>query len=344
MLFALKLLPCAAKNFTIMPLLSVLLLIVGFIILIYGADKLVDGASALAKRYNIPDIVIGLTIVAFGTSAPEMAINMVAAVKGSTELVLGNVLGSNIFNVLAILGITAMIAPLSVKKNTVKWEIPFSLFAAVLVLLLSWDNWSNPADNIIEPRDGIIMLLFFGVFLVYNFNLARTHPDELQVETHKYPIWKSILFMVIGLAGLIAGGQLIVTHAVQLASYLGVSERIIALTIVSIGTSLPELATSIVAVRKNEVDIAIGNVVGSNIFNIFLVLGVSTLTKATIVPNESFADIIVNIIAGILLIGFVLRGKPKGAGKWEGRSLNRWEGFAFLLFYVGYLAFLVFSR
>jgi cation:H+ antiporter len=324
-----------------MPLLSIFLLIAGFVLLIYGADKLVDGASALAKRYNIPDIVIGLTIVAFGTSAPEMAINMVAAVKGNTDLVLGNVLGSNIFNVLAILGITAIISPLSVKKNTVKWEIPFSLLAAVMVLLVASDNWFNPGDNVIETKDGLILLIFFGVSLFYNFLLARSHPDEVQVETHRYPVWKSLLFMVFGLAGLIIGGRLIVDHAVKLANVLGISERVIALTIVSIGTSLPELATSIVAVRKKEVDIAIGNVVGSNIFNIFLVLGASTVAKNTVVPDASFIDIIVNIAAGIFLLGFVLKGKEKNSGKWEGRSLTRVEGIVFTLLYVIYIVYLV---
>lgn len=327
-----------------MVFISVLLLAAGFVLLIFGADKLVDGASALAKRYNIPDIVIGLTIVAFGTSAPELAINIVAAVKGNTDLVLGNVLGSNIFNVLAILGISAIISPLSVKKNTVRYEIPFSLIAAIMVFLVAYDNWFNPNDNVIEPRDGLILLLFFGVFLLYNFRLMKSHPDEVQVDTHQYPLWKSIIFMAIGLAGLIFGGRLIVEHAVKLAQILGISQRVIALTIVSIGTSLPELATSIVAVRKKEVDIAIGNVVGSNIFNIFLVLGISTIAKNTAVPDASFVDIWVNIIVGVLLFGFVLKGKAKNTAKWEGRSLNRWEGIAFTLFYVVYIAYLIYSK
>ena len=327
-----------------MAILSISLLVAGFVLLIFGADKLVDGASALAKRYNIPDIVIGLTIVAFGTSAPEMAINIVAAVKGNTDLVLGNVLGSNIFNVLAILGISAIISPLSVKKDTVRYEIPFSLIAAIMVLLLAGDNWFNPNDNLIEPRDGFILLLFFGAFLLYNFRLMKSNPDEVQVDTHQYPVWKSLIFMVIGLAGLIFGGQLIVDNAIKLAQILGISERIIALTIVSIGTSLPELATSIVAVRKKEVDIAIGNVVGSNIFNIFFVLGISTIAKNTAVPDASFTDIWMNIIAGILLFGFVLRGKSKDTARWEGRSLNRWEGIAFVLLYIVYIVYLIFDK
>jgi cation:H+ antiporter len=329
---------------TDMPLLSVFLLIAGFVILIYGADKLVDGASALAKRYNIPDIVIGLTIVAFGTSAPELAINMAAAIKGSADLVLGNVIGSNIFNILAVLGISAMVAPLSVKKNTVRFEIPFNLFAAIMVLFLAIDTPFGLRENQIDNKDGIILLLFFAVFLAYNFYLVKKNPNELEVEARQYPLWKSAFFMVIGLAGLIFGGRMIVNHAIIIAEALGISERIIALTIASVGTSLPELVTSVVAVRKKELDIAIGNVVGSNIFNIFLVLGLSTLTRNTTVHNPSYIDIGMNLFAGLLLLGFVFRGKAKNTLKWEGRSLSRWEGLFFTLFYVGYIVFLILGR
>jgi cation:H+ antiporter len=327
-----------------MPLLSIFLLITGFVVLIYGADKLVDGASALAKRYNIPDIVIGLTIVAFGTSAPEMAINMAAAIKGSADLVLGNVLGSNIFNILAVLGISALVTPLSVKKNTVRYEIPFNLFAAIMVLFLAIDTPFGWRENQIDNKDGIILLLFFAVFLAYNFYLVKNNPDELKVEARQYPLWKSVFLMVIGLAGLIFGGQMIVNHAIIIAKALGISERIIALTIVSVGTSLPELVTSLVAIRKKELDIAIGNVVGSNIFNIFLVLGLSTLTRSTAVHDPSFIDIGVNLFAGLLLLGFVFSGKIKNSLQWEGRSLTRWEGMFFTLFYVGYIVYLIFGK
>ncbi len=327
-----------------MPLIHILLLVVGFILLVYGADKLVEGASALAKRYNIPDIVIGLTIVALGTSAPEMAINIVAAIKGNTDLVLGNVLGSNIFNVLAILGISALLAPLSVKKNTVRYEIPFSLLAGLAVLFLASDNIFNPGDNFLERKDGIILVIFFILFLAYNFHLVKNHPEEVEVATKNLPMHKTILFIVFGLGALIYGGQLIVNHAISLATILGISERVIALTIVSIGTSLPELATSIVAIRKKEVDIAIGNVVGSNIFNIFFVLGLSVIAKQTPVPPNSFIDIWVNIAAGLLLMIFVFRGKDKGTGRWEGRQIDFREGLIFIIFYVGYVAFLLLSK
>lgn len=327
-----------------MPLVHLLLLAVGFVLLVYGADKLVEGASALAKRYNIPDIVIGLTIVALGTSAPEMAINIVAAIKGNTDLVLGNVLGSNIFNVLAILGISALIAPLSVKKNTIRFEIPFSLLAAIAVLFLASDNIFNPGDNFIERKDGFVLVIFFMLFLAYNFHLVRTHPEEMAVATKSHPLFKAILFIIVGLAGLIYGGKLIVDHAIALATILGVSERVIALTIVSIGTSLPELATSVVAVKKREVDIAIGNIVGSNIFNIFFVLGVSTIAKETPVPGNSFIDIWVNIATGLLLLIFVYWGKGSGPGRWEGRQLTFREGLLFLLLYVAYVAFLLLGK
>ena len=324
-----------------MPLLSILLLLAGFILLILGADKLVEGASSLAKRYKIPEIVIGLTIVAFGTSAPELAINIVAAINGSTDIVLGNVLGSNIFNVLLILGVAAMINPLNVKKNTVKYEIPFSVVAAILLLLLTMDTWFGLGENQLESRDGIILLVFFGFFLYYNFLLVKSNPDEMEVHTKNLPLWKSLVFMALGLAGLILGGRLIVDNAVKIAEILGISQRVIALTIVSIGTSLPELATSVMAVRRKEADIAIGNVVGSNIFNIFLVLGSSISIKNTWISDASLTDIWVNIGVGLLLIVFVFRGGDKTAGKWQGLTLDFWEGLAFVILYAGYLTYLV---
>jgi len=324
-----------------MLIISILLLVAGFILLIFGADKLVEGGSGIAKKYHIPEIVIGLTIVAFGTSAPELAINLVAAIQGNTDIVLGNVLGSNIFNVLLILGVSAIVTPLSVKKNTVRFEIPFSLIAAIMVLFLATDNFFTGGTDQIDFKDGILLLFCFVLFLRYNFYLAKTNPDEIQIVAKAIPVWKSIALMVFGLAGLVLGGRLIVNNAIVIAEFLGLSERVIALTIVSIGTSLPELATSLVAVRKKEVDIAIGNVVGSNIFNIFLVLGASAVTKNTLVPAASFVDIAINIIAGIFLLGFVFRGKEKNSGPWEGRTLDSREGIFFTLMYAAYLTYLL---
>lgn len=313
---------------------DLLLLLAGFTALIFGATKLVDAASGLASKMGVPSIVIGLTIVAFGTSAPELVVNVFAAVEGSTEMVLGNVLGSNIFNVLAILGISALIAPLSVKTNTTWLEIPLSLLAAVTVFVLAGDVFLDKAsENVISRSEGIVLLLFFLIFLVYNLVVAKSGNAEEEIETKDYSVPMAVLWIVLGLAGLVIGGRLIVTSAVSIAEDFGLSQRVIGLTVVSIGTSLPELATSIIAVRKKNVDIAIGNVVGSNIFNIFLILGVSgTIVPITVQP-ASFFDILVNILAGLLLFIFIFTGK--------GRQLERWEGAAFLLIFIAYLTYLI---
>ncbi|RDV17239.1 sodium:calcium antiporter [Pontibacter diazotrophicus] len=315
-------------------MINILLLLAGFIALIYGATKLVDAASSLASRMGVPNIVIGLTIVAFGTSAPELVVNLIASINNSTEMVLGNVLGSNIFNVLGILGISALIYPLSVKTNTTWLEIPLSFLAAVTVLVVASDVYlDGAASNFISRTEGIILLLFFSVFLVYNLTVARNSPEEEETQTENYSYLKAILFIALGLVGLIVGGRLIVTSAVSIAQTFGLSERIIGLTIVSIGTSLPELATSVVAVRKRNVDIAIGNVVGSNIFNIFLILGVSTIVNPLEVNSASFPDIAVNLASSLLLFIFVFTGK--------GRQVARWEGGVLLVLYVSYLILLI---
>ncbi|MDX1603008.1 MAG: calcium/sodium antiporter, partial [Salinimicrobium sediminis] len=249
-------------------LVNILLLLGGFVALIFGANALVDAASSLAARWGVPSIVIGLTIVAFGTSAPELVVNVFAATSGSTDMVLGNVLGSNIFNVLGILGISALIYPLTVKSNTTWIEIPLSLLAAICVFVVASDVVLDGATtNLISRSEGIVLLLFFLIFLVYNLVVAKSGGADEEMETKDYSVGKGILFIILGLAGLILGGRLIVTSAVSIAEVIGLSERVIGLTVVSIGTSLPELATSIIAVRKKNVDIAIGNVVGSNIFN-----------------------------------------------------------------------------
>jgi cation:H+ antiporter len=315
--------------------ISMILLLLGFIILIVGAEKLVDAASGLANNYGIPNIVIGLTIVAFGTSAPEMVVNVFASVNGSSGMVMGNVLGSNIFNVLGILGISAIIYPLTVKSNTTWIEIPLSLLSAVLVLILANDFILNAGlTNIISFGDGLVLLLFFCVFLVYNITISKQVGAEADtVDIQKYSTGKALLWILFGLAGLIIGGKLIVDNAVALAIEFGLSERIIGLTIVSIGTSLPELATSLAAVKKKKVDIAIGNVVGSNIFNVFFILGVSsTILPVNIIPSN-FNDIWMNILASFLLFVFLFTGK--------GRRLERWEGGVFLGLYVAYLLVLI---
>ncbi|WP_276497885.1 calcium/sodium antiporter [Pontibacter litorisediminis] len=315
-------------------MLDLLLLLVGFVALIFGASKLVDGASSLASRLGVPNIVIGLTIVAFGTSAPELVVNLFASINNNTEMVLGNVLGSNIFNVLGILGISALIYPLSVKNNTTWLEVPLSFLAAVAVLVTASDAFlDGSATSAISRTDGLILLLFFSIFLVYNITLAVGGANQEETPAEQYTFLKSFIFLIIGLAGLVIGGRLIVTSAVSIAQLFGMSERLIGLTIVSIGTSLPELATSVVAVRKRNVDIAIGNVVGSNIFNIFFILGISTIVTPLTVQPSSIMDISVNILAGLLLFVFIFTGR--------GRQLARWEGGILLALYVAYLAVLV---
>ena len=315
-------------------LLSFFLLLVGFVVLIFGADKLVDSASSLAAKIGIPPIVIGLTVVAFGTSAPELVVNVFASISGSSEMVLGNVMGSNIFNVLGILGISALIFPLTVKTNTTWIEIPLSLLAAVCVLIVGADVFLDGAgEDVITRSDGLTLLLFFFIFLVYNLSISKSDLGKDNVETESYSTGKAIVFLLLGLGGLVLGGRLIVTSAVEIAESLGLSERVIGLTVVSIGTSLPELATSIVAVRKKNVDIAIGNVVGSNIFNIFLILGISTTINPLVLNENAFLDIFVNIFVGLLLFIFLFTGK--------GRRIERWEGLIFVLGYIAYLAYLI---
>jgi cation:H+ antiporter len=320
-------------------LINFLLLTVGFVILIYGANKLVDAASDLALRLNVPKIVIGLTIVAFGTSAPELSVNLLAAAKQNSDIALGNVIGSNILNILLILGIAAFITPLGVKSNTTWIEIPLALLAALLVLAATSERWLGQMGeaSVISRSEGLFLLAFFIIFLVYNFQLARQGSnEEMDIEAKLYSMPKAILFITLGLGLLVLGGQLIVNNAVVIAKELGLSERLIGLTVVSIGTSLPELATSVAAARKKSVDLAIGNIVGSNIFNVFLVLGLSALITPIPVSPEALLDILVNILASTLLFLFLFTGR--------GRQLERLEGSVFLLIYATYLAFLIFYR
>lgn len=315
-------------------MLNILILLAGFVVLILGADKLVDGASSLASKLGIPNIVIGLTIVAFGTSAPELVVNVFAASNNNTEIVLGNIIGSNLFNVLGILGICSIIYPLQVKSNTTWLEIPLSLLAAIAVFICANDIYFDQmGSNLITRTDGLILLLFFAIFLVYNISLSVNSPNNDQEETKHYSYLKDSIFIGLGLVGLVLGGRLIVDSAVSIAESFGLSQRVIGLTIVSIGTSLPELATSIVAVRRKNLDIAIGNVVGSNIFNIFFILGISTVITPVVVGDQAILDILLNIVAGLLLFIFIFTGK--------GRKLERWEGMVFVLIYIVYLTYLI---
>jgi cation:H+ antiporter len=311
-----------------------LLLIAGFLPLIYGANLLVDSASSLAKRYNIPNIVIGLTIVAFGTSAPELVVNVFSAVSGNTVLAMGNVIGSNIFNIAAILGISAMIYPLAVKSSTTWIEIPLALLAALLVLIMTNDVLIDHApSSVVSRTEGIVLLLFFLIFLAYNYQMIRKGDLTEEIPVKEMTPKKAVILITAGLILLIIGGRMIVFSAVSLATSWGMSERLIGLTIVSIGTSLPELATSIVAARKKNTDIAVGNIVGSNIFNIFLILGATATISSVPVQAAAQIDILFNIVLSLLLFTFIFTGR--------GHRLERWEGLIFLGLYAGYIIYLI---
>jgi cation:H+ antiporter len=312
-------------------MLFFLILIAGFVPLILGANFIVESASSLAKKLNIPNIVIGLTIVAFGTSAPELVVNVFASAGKNTEIALGNIIGSNIFNILFILGISAVVYPLAVKTNTTWIEIPLCLMSAIVVMILANDMVINQESiSRLSRSDGIILLFFFVVFIVYNIQLMRHASFDELIAVKPYSIAKSIFLIFAGIILLIVGGKMIVYAAIRTAQFIGLSERIIALTIVSAGTSLPELATSIVAARKSNVDIAIGNIVGSNIFNVFFILGISAVIYPVSLQKMSNIDMTVNIAASVFLFVFIFTG--------NGRKLDRWEG---VLFIIGYLAYIV---
>lgn len=317
-------------------MLNLLLLLAGFVPLILGANVLVDSASSLARRLKISNLVIGLTVVGFGTSAPELIVNIFASAEGNSSIPLGNVVGSNIFNVLFILGLSALVRPLAVKKSTTWAEIPLAILAAGAVLIMASDV-SLDGENLgaITLSEGIVLLLFFGIFMAYTINLTKQSNEADELRIKEMPLARAILFVVLGLAMLVLGGKLIVDNAVAFATELGVDQRIIALTIIAAGTSLPELATSIVAARKGQVDIAIGNVVGSNIFNVFFILGLSATINNVAVSAGSFVDLWVHLATMILLFLFVFTGK--------GRTINRLEGSLFVTAFVGYTVFLIVS-
>ncbi|MCL2704996.1 MAG: calcium/sodium antiporter [Spirochaetaceae bacterium] len=314
-------------------MLNLLLLLAGFVPLIYGADLLVDSASSLAKRLNVPNIVIGLTIVAFGTSAPELTINIFASLRGNSDIALGNIIGSNIFNIAGVIGIAAILFPLAVKPRTTWIEIPLCFLAALVILVLSFGGFIDGEKlSVIKRTDGIILLLFFSIFIGYTIHYMISSPNEEEAPVKQYSICISIILIMVGLAILIIGGRIVVMFAIRLAHQIGLSERIIALTIVSIGTSFPELAISVIAARKKNIDLAIGNIVGSNIFNAFFILGISAIINPVLVNGKSFFDLCANLIISFLLFVFIFTGK--------GRKIDRWEGIIFVVLYVGYLLLL----
>ncbi len=314
---------------------TVLLLAVGFVFLIKGADLLVTGATSIARRFNVSDLVIGLTVVAFGTSAPEMAVNIIASMQNNTGMAIGNILGSNIANVLLILGVASIIFPITVSSGTVWKEIPFSLLAALVLGFLVNDRiLDNASESIISRSDGLVLLCFFAIFLYYSAGIARkVKGQEELVPSSTLPITRALLLTAAGLTGLTLGGTWIVGSASKIGVALGMSDSMVGLTIVAIGTSLPELATSAMAAYRRNVDIAVGNVVGSNIFNIFLVLGVSsTIRPLPFFPGGN-VDVAVVIFSNIVLFAAMFIRRR--------RSLDKVEGFFFLAFYAAYMYFVI---
>ena len=326
--------------------MNILLLIGGLILILLGANGLTDGAASVAKRFRIPPIVIGLTIVAFGTSAPELTVSVSSALKGSADIAIGNVVGSNIFNTLMIVGCTALFAPIVITRNTLRKEIPLCILSSIVLLICANDVFLDKApENILNRVDSLLLLCFFVIFMGYTFAIASKpvtmeqqaeHPViEEETEIKSLPWWKSILYIIGGLAALIYGGQLFVDGATGIARNLGVSESIIGLTLVAGGTSLPELATSIVAALKKNPEIAIGNVIGSNLFNIFFVLGCSASITPLHLSGITNFDLFTLVGSGILLWLFGLF--------FAKRTITRIEGGIMILCYVAYTAVLIYN-
>ncbi|WP_425636237.1 calcium/sodium antiporter [Algoriphagus yeomjeoni] len=313
-------------------ILQSIILIVGLLLLVKGADWLVDGASVLAKKYKVSDLAIGLTIVAFGTSAPELVVNSVASSGGYPDIVFGNVIGSNNFNLFIILGIAGIITPLTVQSSSVWKEIPFSFLAAIILLVLA-NNFFSGTGTGLSIIEGFGLLVCFGFFLYYVFTQLKSEPSNEVVESKVYSNLKIWVLILGGLGGLVIGGKLVVDNAVSIAQSLGVSEKIIGLTIIAAGTSLPELATSVVASMKKNNDIAIGNIIGSNIFNIFLILGVSSIISPLSFQISFNTDIYILLGGTLFLFIAMFTGKRK--------SLDRWEAAILLLTYIGYTTYLV---
>lgn len=316
-------------------LLTFFILVAGFVLLIKGADFFVSGSSSLGVKLHIPQMVIGLTIVALGTSLPEFFINIIGSISHKNDIVLGNILGSNIFNVLLILGISAVIFPVMVKKNTVWHEIPFVFLVSFVLFVLSNDTIFGSTESEISRGDGIILLIFLGFFLLYLFRLSRQEDSHEEIKC-EMKMWKIILFILTGITGLIAGGNLVVDSAVKIAVYLGISEKLIAVTIIAMGTGLPELVTSVVASCKKNSSLALGNIVGSNIFNILLVISFSAVISPVKISSGVYlADFSVLLLSSVVLFVSMFIFKKS--------VITRFEGVIYLLLYSCFIFYNVSS-
>jgi len=319
--------------------LTFVFFIAGFVLILKGADLLVSGASSIAARYKIPELVVGLTIVSFGTSMPELSVSILASLEGHTDLAIGNILGSNIANILLVLGVTAIIAPLPVKSTTVLSEIPFSLTAALLVgFLANAALFSPPTTALSLSRlDGVFLLFFLALFMGYIVKMTQSGYEAAGAEASQTPpsesLIRPIVYVLLGMTGLYLGGEWVVYGAIGIASKMGLSESLVALTIVAIGTSLPELLTSAVAAYKKSTDIAIGNVVGSNIFNLLWVLGASAVVTELPFDHISNTDLVMVIFSSALLLLALEIGRKS--------VIDRWKGVGFVCIYFSYLVYLV---
>lgn len=315
--------------------LSLLLIAVGLGVLVYSADFLVRGSSSVAQKFGLSPLFIGLTIVAFGTSLPELIVNIFASIKGSVDIAVGNVIGSNISNILLILGCSAFIFPLKVKHTTISKEIPFALLAVGAVFILANDYLIDGfGKSFISRGDGLILIGFFAIFLYYTIGISQEEKNNEADPIKTYGFFLSLIMILGGIIGLVIGGNLLVDNAITIAKIFGVSEALIGLTVVAVGTSLPELATSVVAAWRKNSDIAIGNVVGSNIFNIFWILGLSsTINPINFSASMNF-DIGVCFLATLILIPFMFVGKRN--------ILERWQGLILILLYISYTAYLIY--
>ena len=306
--------------------LDIIIIVLGVAMVLKGADFLTEGAAALARRVNIPEIVIGLTIVAAGTSAPELFVSLVSALKGTPDLAVGNVVGSNTMNCMLIVGCAAIVAPMTISRSTVKKDIPFAVGASVLLMLLALNNF-------LGRFDGILLLMGFALFMVYSLRQAKNGQGDTPTEGKQINPWLSALFIVLGLVGLVIGSNLFVDHASNLALSLGISEGVVGLTVVAGGTSLPELATSVVAARKGQSAIAIGNVIGSNVFNILLILGLTATISPLQIEGITTIDMAVMLISVALVWLF----------SFTRLKVERWEGAFLLIGYLAYLTWLIVS-
>lgn len=311
-------------------ILNVLFILVGIVLVLWGADRLTDGAVAVAEKIKMPQIVIGLTIVAMGTSMPEFCVSLVSALKGTTDLAVGNIVGSNIFNTLLIVGVSAWVAPMTILKSTVRKDIPFALFASVVLLIMCLDG------NISRLDAGILFVLFL-VFMYVTLKGAKTKDDDTtaktdSIEDNKKPMatWLSIVWIIVGLACLIGGSNLFVEGATKVAEHIGVSEAVIGLTIVAGGTSLPELATSVVSARKGNSGIAIGNVLGSNVFNILAILGVTGVITPMHLQGITMLDLSMMVFSTLLVWLF----------SFTKYKIVRWEGIVLTIVFIGYMVVL----